>query len=130
MSAPQSSMVAAGALAKFGKADMAALAQFQSGRDQYAVDIDAGLAFELKQHVDCSGIVGAAAQHPAAKPRIAPVRVWTSRPGSSMETAFICIAHGMLIVCPASLSSIFSLTRGLSETEWSGVKSVQELNGG
>jgi hypothetical protein len=34
-----------------------------------------------------------------------------------METAFICIAHGMLIISPASLSGIFNLTRTLSEPD-------------
>jgi hypothetical protein len=49
------------------------------------------------------------------QPRMAPVRVCTSRDGSSMEMAFICIAHGMLIASSTSWSGIVSLTPLLSE---------------
>jgi hypothetical protein len=40
--------VAAGTLAKFGEPDMRALAQFEAGSDQHAVDFDASLAFEFE----------------------------------------------------------------------------------
>jgi hypothetical protein len=43
------------------------------------------------------------------------VRVWTRRDGSSMEMAFICIAQGILIVCPALWLGTVSLTSALSE---------------
>ena len=59
-------LVAAGALAEFGEADMPALAQLQAGGDHDAVDIDAGLPLELEEHVHGAGIVCAAAEDPSA----------------------------------------------------------------
>ena len=44
--------VPARALAELSKADMPVLAQFQSSRDQHAVDINACLPLKLEQHVD------------------------------------------------------------------------------
>ena len=59
-------MAVAGALAEFSKADVPVLTELQPGRNEDAVDVDAGLTFELEEHIDCSGIVGAAAEHPTA----------------------------------------------------------------
>ena len=59
-------LLAARALAKLREADVAALAEFQSRGDQNAVDVDAGLALKLEEHVHDPGVVCAAAQHPAA----------------------------------------------------------------
>ena len=59
-------LVAAGALAEFGKADVPALAQFQAGGDHHAVNIDAGLPLKLEQHIHGAGIVCSAAENPAA----------------------------------------------------------------
>ena len=59
-------LMAAGALAELGKADMPVLAQFQPGGDQHAVDVHAGLALELEEHAHRACIVSAAAQNPAA----------------------------------------------------------------
>src|SRR6185437_17182322 len=41
-------LLVAGALAQFGEAQMAGLAELDSGGDEDAVDIDAGLALELE----------------------------------------------------------------------------------
>lgn len=54
------------ALAKLSKANMAILAEFNSGGDQHAVDIHASLTLELEQHVDQSGLVCSTAQNPPA----------------------------------------------------------------
>jgi hypothetical protein len=40
------------------------LAQFQSGRDQNAVNLQAYLALEFEKHRDHAGIVSPAAQNP------------------------------------------------------------------
>lgn len=59
-------LMAAGTLAKLGKADVAGLAEFETGGDEDAVDVNAGLAFEFKEHVDGSGVICATAEHPTA----------------------------------------------------------------
>jgi hypothetical protein len=59
------SNLAARALAKFGEPDVSALAQFQAGGDQHAVNVDTRLAFKLKQHAHAACVVGAPAQDPA-----------------------------------------------------------------
>jgi hypothetical protein len=59
-------VLAARALAKLSKAQMAVWAQFKTGPDEDAVNIDACLALEFEEHVDHAGVVGAAAQHPAS----------------------------------------------------------------
>ena len=59
-------LVAAGALAKLGEADVPVLAQFEAGGNEHAVDVEAGLALELEQHAHRAGVAGAAAQNPAA----------------------------------------------------------------
>jgi hypothetical protein len=46
---------------------------------------------------------------------MAPVNVCTSLEGSSIDTAFISIAHGMLIPRPSLWSGMISLTPLLSE---------------
>src|ERR1035438_5821831 len=58
--------MAAGALAELGKADVAALTQFQAGGDHDAVNIDADLALEFKQHIHGAGIACSAAEDPSA----------------------------------------------------------------
>lgn len=55
-----------GALAKFGEPDMAGLAELYPCGDEDAINIDAGLALKLEQHVDGAGIAGPAAQNPAS----------------------------------------------------------------
>lgn len=54
------------ALAQLGKADVPGLAELDSSGNENAVDIDAGLALELKEQVDGAGVGGAAAQDPSA----------------------------------------------------------------
>ncbi len=56
------------ALAEFGKANVGALAELQSCRNQNAVDFQAGVPFKFKQHIDQSGVACAPAQHPASAP--------------------------------------------------------------
>ncbi len=57
--------------------------------------------------------------HPP-QPRIAPVSACTSRDGSSVETAFICIAQGMFGACRRLVSCIVIFTCCLSESGWGG----------
>ena len=107
--------VAAGTLAKLGKADMAVLAQLQAGGNQHAVNIHTGLTLELEEHVDGAGSFAPRLRTQPPQPRMAPVRVWTRREGSSMEIAFICNAQGILIVRSAFKVGTVSLTSALSE---------------
>ena len=61
---------------------------------------------------------------------MAPVRDWTSRDGSSVETAFICIAQGMLDRLAFGSGCVhFSLTCCLSERDADRMKAVAESNG-
>jgi hypothetical protein len=52
-------LTAVSALTKLGDPDVTALVQVDPGGDQHAVDVKAGLSFELKQLVYYACIVGA-----------------------------------------------------------------------
>ncbi len=58
---PAVAVVIVGALTKFREADMTVLAQFDPGGYQDAVNINAGLAFKFKEHVDGAVVAGAPA---------------------------------------------------------------------
>jgi hypothetical protein len=59
-------VVIPGALAKFGESNVAGLAELNAGGDKEAVDIDAGLPLEFKQHVNNSVVRRAPAKNPSA----------------------------------------------------------------
>jgi hypothetical protein len=52
-------------LAQFRKADVRALAQFQTRRNQNAVNLKAGASFKFKQDIDQARVTCASAQNPA-----------------------------------------------------------------
>ena len=107
-------VLTAGALAELSEADMAGLAEFDSGGYEDAVNVDAGLALELEEHGDGSGVACAAAEDQPPQARMAPVRVQTRREGSICETAFISIAHGIVGGCTFGRLGTMNLTPRLS----------------
>jgi hypothetical protein len=55
----------AGARAELGKADVAGLAELDSGGNEDALDVYAVLPLEFEEHVHDAGICGAPAENPA-----------------------------------------------------------------
>ena len=108
--------LAARALAEFGKADMPALAQFQPGGNQHAVNIHAGLPLELEQHAHRARYRWRRGSEPSRRSResrrsesgpaaTAPRWRWPSS-ASPKECSSLA---------PRCSSGIFSLTTVLSE---------------
>ena len=58
-------LAAACALAELGEPNVSRMAEFEPGRNEHAVDIEARLALEFKQHGHRSGVAGAPAQNPS-----------------------------------------------------------------
>ena len=59
-------VMAAGALAELGEAQVGELAELEADGDEDGVHLDAALALEFEEHVDQAGVGGAAAEHPAS----------------------------------------------------------------
>lgn len=55
-----------GALAKLGELKVSRSAEFNSGSDEDAIDLQARSPLELEEQIDQPGIGGASAQHPPA----------------------------------------------------------------
>jgi hypothetical protein len=108
-------MMAARALAELGKADVPALAQFQPGGDHHAVNIHAGLPLELEQHAHRAGIVGAAAQHPAAAAENCAGERLHQRAAPRWRRPSSASPRECSSLAPRSWSGIVSLTPLLSE---------------
>ena len=63
---PALALATAGALAKFGESDVTRLAQFKTGRNEHAVDIEACLPFKFEEEIHQPCVTGAAAENPPA----------------------------------------------------------------